>query len=203
MAEYFAYQVFLRKIMRDYPVKNMLYDLTLALITGVFSGILAAAMFFLILRIWKPNIAISDKIVKQIKTNASGEEEIFYYFKFVNKTKADLENVSIDLVLREEYYNGNSKNYTNKYLRLSKPEIKYLIGRDNKNHDIHDNCILMRIKEPLEDLWNGDSECLRVEIDSRHSKSGRRRVIPQNYTDPSNTIINGKFDSGENFNIIK
>lgn len=182
------------------PFRDTLaYDLIIALLTSL----MAAGAFFLFLRIFKPKISISDKIVRTSKTNENGDTEYKYVFKIINKTRADIENVSIDLFLMEDYFNGSAKNYKTKKLKIAQSEFNFLTGRKRRNKEINNNCVQMTIKEPLEDLWNGQKEWLHVQIDSTHSKSGRRTVHVKTYKDPSNTIINGKFDSGENFNIIK
>jgi len=181
--------------------ETMAYDLILAIGTGVVSGIIAALIFFLILRIFKPIILISDKIVKQMVIK-EGKEVFYYVFKFINMTKSDIENVSIDLFLMEDYFNGNAKNYKTKRLEVAVPEFKFLTGTKYKNKDIHNNCVQMVIKEPLEEKWNGEKEWLHVQIDSTHSKSGRRKVYVKTFKDPNNSIVTGKFDSGENFKII-
>ena len=72
----------------------------------------------------------------------------------------------------------------------------------NRNKETYDNCIQMVIREDLELIWNGSKEWLHLQIDSTHSKSGRRKVQVQLYKDPSNTIKKGRFDSGENFKIL-
>jgi hypothetical protein len=177
---------------------TLAYDLIIALITGL----LAAALFFLALRIWKPRIKIGSKIVKTEKTDEKGNKTYIYTFKFINKTISNIENVSIDLFLMEDYFNGSAKNYKTKKLKIAQPNFNFLTGTRNKNKEIHNNCVQMSIKEPLEDLWNGEREWLHLQIDSTHSKSGRRAVNVKTYKDPLNTIVLGKFDSGDNFNII-
>lgn len=177
---------------------TLAYDLIIALITGL----LAAALFFLALRIWKPRIKIGSKIVKTEKTDEKGNKTYIYTFKFINKTISNIENVSIDLFLMEDYFNGSAKNYKTKKLKIAQPNFNFLTGTRNKNKEIHNNCVQMSIKEPLEDLWNGEREWLHLQIDSTHSKSGRRAVNVRTYKDPLNTIVLGKFDSGDNFNII-
>lgn len=181
--------------------QTVAYDLLIATCTGVLSGLIAAGVFFLILRIFKPKIVISDKIVKQTITTG-GNTEILYKFKIINKTRSNIENVSIDLFLMEDFFNGSAKNYRTKRLELAQPEFKFLTGTLEKNKEIHNNCVQMTIREPLEELWNGSREWLHVQIDSTHSKSGRRKVHVKTYKDPTSCIVSGKFDSGENFTIL-
>ena len=94
---------------------TLAYDLIIALITGL----LAAALFFLALRIWKPRIKIGSKIVKTEKTDEKGNKTYIYTFKFINKTISNIENVSIDLFLMEDYFNGSAKNYKTKKLKIA------------------------------------------------------------------------------------
>nr|WP_042294922.1 hypothetical protein [Nonlabens ulvanivorans] len=181
---------------------TVLYDLLIALLIGVISGVIASLVFFLILRIFKPKISISPQITRAIRKNDEGEDEYVYKFKFINNTRSDIENVSIDLFLMEDYFNGSAKNYKSKNLEVAQPEFKFLTGKGSKNDEIHNNCVQMTIKEPLEELWNGHREWLHLQIDSKHSKSGRRKVEVKTYKDPTTTIVDGRFDSGDNFNIL-
>lgn len=175
------------------------YDLLIALITGV----LSCVIFFGILRVFRPNIRTCNVICKNVITDKLGNKINRYCIKFYNSSFSDIENVSVDLFLMEDYFHGTAKNYKYKKLNLAQPEFKYLTGRINRNKEIYDNCVQMVILEDLEKIWNGSREWLHLQIDSTHSKSGRRKVKIQLYKDPNNTIKMGKFDSGENFNIIK
>ncbi|MEP5829723.1 MAG: hypothetical protein ABJ300_05610, partial [Maribacter dokdonensis] len=171
------------------------YDLMIATITGILSGIIASSLFFLALRVFKPKIIISDKIVRQQTTNEEGDQIIVYWFKFINMTKADIENVSIDLFIMEDYFNGSAKNYNTKRLNIAQPEFKFLTGKKSRSKETYNNCVQMMIKEPLEEKWNGKKEWLHVQIDSKHSQSGRRKVHVKKYQDPTSSIVSGKFDS--------
>lgn len=175
------------------------YDLLLALITGIISSVI----FFGILRVFKPRIKTCNIISKSPYKDDDGNIKYNYHFKFINKTFADIENVSLELMLMEDYFNGTSKNFTSKNLTLVRPEFKFLKGKWNKDKEIHNNCVQMRVVEDLEEIWNGDREWLQLQIDSTHSKSGRRSVHVQVFKDPKNTIKIGKFNSGENFDLIK
>lgn len=177
---------------------TLVYDLIIAILTGV----IAALVFFLILRIFKPRIKICDKIAKTQKKDKDNKIYYAYVFKFINKSWSNIENVSIDVFLMEDYFNGSAKNYRTRKLNIAQNEYKFLNGKRNKNKEIHNNCVQMTIKEPLEELWNGEKEWLHIQIDSTHAGSGRRKVYVQTYKDPKNKIVYGRFDSGENFKII-
>jgi hypothetical protein len=167
------------------------YDLLIAL----FTGILSCLIFYLVLRIFKPNIKTCSIICKELES-LDNEITTRYYFKFINKTYSDIENISINLLLIEDYIHGSGKNFSGKELKLKRYDFKNIPGKWTKNKEIHNNCVQMLIDEDLENLWDGKKEYLELQIDCTHSKSGRRLVHVQN------TIKNGRFDSGENFNII-
>lgn len=173
------------------------YDLLIALFTGV----LSCVIFYLALRVFKPRIKTCSVICKEVEVIGS-VKKIEYYLKFINKTYSDIENVSINLLLIEDYLHGTGKNFTGKELKLKRYEIKNIPGKGRKNKEIHNNCVEMLIDENLESLWDGKKEYIELHIDCTHSKSGRRLVHVQKYTDIKNTIKEGRFDSGENFNII-
>ncbi len=173
------------------------YDLLMALFTGV----LSCVIFYLTLRVFKPRIKTCSVICKEIEISG-GKQKVEYYLKFINTTFSDIENVSINLLLIEDYIHGSGKNFTGKELKLKRYDIKNIPGKWRKNKEIHNNCVQMLIDEDLETLWDGKKEYLELHIDCTHSKSGRRLVHVQKYTDVIKTIKVGRFDSGENFNII-
>ncbi len=190
----------LAPVVKSIPFKETVtYDLLLALITGTISSVI----FFSILRIFRPRIKTCNVISKMPYTDTDGSIKYSYHFKFINKTYADIENVSLELMLMEDYFNGEGKNFKSKNLTLARPEFKFLKGKSNKDKVIHNNCVQMRVMEDLEAIWDGDREWLQLQIDSTHSKSGRRKVHVQIFKDPKNTIKLGKFNSGENFDLIK
>lgn len=173
------------------------YDLLIALFTGLLSCIL----FFLMLRIFKPRIRTCNVICKTNDTE-DGNPIVKYYVKFYNKTYSDIENVSVNLLLLEDYRNGSGKNFKVKELKLTRSQIKNIPGIANRDKEIHNNCVQMNIEADLEKIWDGKREWMELHIDCTHSKSGRRLVHIQRYTDPKSTIKEGRFDSGENFNVI-
>lgn len=80
------------------------YDLLIAL----FTGILSCLIFYLVLRIFKPNIKTCSIICKELES-LYNEIITRYYFKFINKTYSDIENISISLLLIEDYIHGSGK----------------------------------------------------------------------------------------------
>tara|TARA_R110002033_G_C3837675_1_gene234529 strand:- start:401 stop:967 length:567 start_codon:yes stop_codon:yes gene_type:complete len=178
--------------------ETVAYDLLIAILTGL----LSAGAFFLVLRVFKPKIKICDKITRIPIKLEDGTDSFKYQFKFYNATYSNIENVSIDLFLMEDFFHGSGKDYNTKELKIAQPSFKFLVGKADKDKEIHNNCVKMTIKEDLESFWNGKREWLHLQIDSTHSKSGRRKVYVKTFKDPTVSIVNGCFDSGENFNII-
>lgn len=177
---------------------SVVYDLLIAILTGL----LSAGAFFLVLRVFKPRIKICDKITKMPIVLEDGTDSFKYQFKFYNATASNIENVSIDLFLMEDFFHGSAKDYNIKELKVAQPSFKFLTGTSDKDKEIHNNCVKVTIKEDLETLWNGKREWLHLQIDATHSKSGRRKVYIKTFKDPAVSIVNGSFDAGENFNII-
>ncbi len=177
-------------------------DVVYGIIISLVSGVVSAFIFFMMLRLFRPNIEISNEIVRFTE---DGKEK--HKFKFINKTRSSVVNVSIRMFLIEEYKHGTGKNFTQRKVLVNTEKIDYLVGTSEKDPEKHDNCIQMTILNvkdggPLKDEWN-KREWLYLYIDCEHSQSGRRKVFLKKYPEPNLSIVNGYFDSGENFNIIK
>ena len=98
------------KTVADIPFKETVtYDLLIALFTGV----LSCVVFFSILRIFRPNIKTCGVICKTEVNDELGHKKNLYYLKFYNWSFSDVENVSVDLYLMEDFFHGSAKNYKN------------------------------------------------------------------------------------------
>jgi hypothetical protein len=185
---------------------------------GVIAGVISAITYYFILRIIKPKIIISPyiakskiKVKKEITNPDTGETEITeieeyeYVIKIINKTKSNVEDVSYQLFIMEDYLHGTGKNYTARSLSFKgKNHMSFLVGKKDKNKAINDNCRQIRILSDLEKDWDKKTEWLQFQIISYHSKSGSRIVHTKKYNTPSDVYIKkGSFDTGETFKIIK
>jgi hypothetical protein len=101
-----------------------------------------------------------------------------------------------------DYYHGKGKNYTVQDLEIAKNNMIFLSGRAGKNEDHQNNCVNMRIREDLEAIWCEDNAWLQLQIDCTHAVSGRRYVYTKKFTDPKTCIVDGKYDTGEDFEIL-
>ena len=155
--------------------------------------------------ITKHKISVKHKIIDPIteeKTIIDIEEDE-YILKIINKTKYDIEDISFELLLMEDYLHGNGKNFTSKSIGFKgTSNLNLMVGRKNKNEIIHDNCRQIRIKGNLEELWDKKTEWLLFQITSYHSRSGSRKTHTHRFNTPSVTIKEGMFDSGETFDLI-
>ncbi|MBA7590790.1 hypothetical protein ES708_32929 [subsurface metagenome] len=178
------------------------YFVVYSLMIGIVAGVVAAFVWFLIINWFKPKIKIGEVIGKTtLKFDEKEDESKVYLMKFINYTKPNIENVSIDLFLMFDYFHGNHKNYRVKRLKLRNDSYKFISGLREKNHEMHNNCVQIVILDDLEERWTGENAWLHLQITTYHSRSGSRKVFVQKFTNP-NVIQEGEFCSGHTFEIM-
>jgi len=191
----------INEIVKEWMTIN-LETILITLIFGVIAGVISAITFYYLMKMIKPNIEISEHIARRQVDN-NGKMEYEYVIKIINRTKSNVEDVSYQLFIMEDYFHGTGKNYSARELNfMGANSMKFLTGKDEKNESYHDNCRQIRIKGDLEGEWDEKKEWLQFQIVSYHSKSGSRKVHKRKYTNPSVTIKDGLFDSGETFEIL-
>lgn len=186
-------------------------SILISLIIGIVAGIISAIVFYWLMRRIKPKISIGPQIAKEralcekgkpIKDD-EGNYIYEYVIKIINYTKANIEDVSYQLFIMEDYFRGNGKMYETRKLEFKKSNsMKFLVGTKEKDHTIDNNCRQIVIAGNLEEEWDKNKEWLEFQIVSYHSKSGSRKVHKMKYTDRATQIIEGYFDTGHNFTII-
>lgn len=177
-------------------------SLTDSTITGVISGILVTFIFIAFKYIVKPRVKISDKIVVRNRPNIDGVDELVCQIKLINKTLFSIENVDIKVFLLSDYNAGNGINSLVKNLELRVAHYDYMVGKLGKDKERHDNCYLITFKDDIRKDWNTHQKRIIIQVSSYHSKSGFRKVYTKTYKDFEHCIMNGKFISGETFDII-
>lgn len=183
---------------------GLLVDFLLALVTGVVSGVIAAYFYLRLTQLRKPKMEIGKCICKSVrpKNESATEKETVYHIKFINFTKHNIENISLDLFLMKDYFYGNGKNYKATRLKLKVNNFSFISGTKEKDKVIHNNCVQLTIDENLDKIWKGDHDWLQLQITAYHSVSGFRKVFVKKFTSPEMVIKDGKFDSGHTFEII-
>lgn len=191
---------------------NFWENALLTIIGGSVAGVISAYVFYLLMRYFKPVIEISEKIVKerlrddrgQFILNENGEYIYEYLIKIINKTKSDIEDVSYQLFILEDYFKGDGKIFELRELEFKKNnKVKSIAGVKNKDKEKHNNCRLITIKGDLEKEWDKNREWVEFQIESYHSKSGSRKVHKQIYIDRHTNIVEGYFKTGHCFEIIR
>lgn len=186
-------------------------DVSLTLLYGIVSGVVAAIVFYYIMMSIKPKIEISDKIAKEKILddkgnhiyNENGELAYEYVIKIINYSKANVEDLSYQLFIMEDWFSGNGKMFEARDLDFKKPNnMKLLVGLNEKDHTSNNNCRQIVIKGNLENDWDKNKEWLEFLVVSYHSKSGSRKVHKAKYTDRRLHIQEGYFETGHSMKII-
>ncbi|WP_138432380.1 hypothetical protein [Winogradskyella algicola] len=193
---------------------NIALDVCLTLFYGIISGVVAAVVYYYIMKSIKPKIEISDHIAKEKKLDENGNHikdehgnlQYEYVLKIINRTKSNIEDVSYQMFIMEDWFEGptvGNKNYEARDIAFKKRNsVKFIVGTKEKNTTYFDNCRQIALNGNLEKEWDKNNEWVEFQIVSYHSKSGSRKVHKMKYTDRKSHIVCGKFNSGETMEII-
>lgn len=164
-------------------------------IIGVVTGVLASYIFLTCyLKHKRPRIKISEKISRH---TIKGHKN--FVFKFVNMTKDDIFDVSIELVLYKPIGTVNGTNLRGKQISLVDDFTAYL-PKESKGdpHNLH--AIRVRTTENLDQEWKDGSSFLQLTVIAKHSLSGLNKVFHQNYMSRE-CISDSKFKSGNDLSL--
>lgn len=182
----------------------MKFELITGLLTGFLSGIFVTVFLFIVRLGMRPKIKISPVIVERVRKNKeTNEENTVWQIKLINKTLFNIENISLDLFIMEDYFHGDAKNYTTKKLNLKIDSFKFIKGKWYKNKELNDNCILVTVSDNITQIWNDRKSWLQFQVVAYHSLSGFRKVSVKKYRDFRDCVIKGEFKGGETFEVRK
>ena len=159
------------------------------ILSGIISGIIASALFFIILQLVKPIIKVSKEINLKEKNGSIYE----YHIKVVNKTLAMLTNVQYKL-----YF---CKNIQNKLIDITeikpkKPMISFI--KKHNHSETAEYAVRLSYKIDVSKYKfkeNGSTGYLLFTISGTHSITGATKTIERIYT--SDKIAEGFFAIGD------
>ena len=174
---------------------DLLYDFILAVISGIISGAIASYVFLnWYLNRKRPRVGISKYISIE---NIEGHKN--FLFKFVNLTKTEIFDVSIELSLFKPVGEMNGKNLKSTDVKLKDNFIAF-IPFEKTNDEFNLHAMRLRTEEDLQSLWTDSSSFLRISIVSKHGLSGMSKVIIHDFLSPE-CITTKKFISGNSLEV--
>ena len=155
-----------------------------SLVGGILSSIVASAMFMYFLFRLKPNLEISPYIAVQKTDNENSK----YVFKIINRTRREVINVRIQLVLTTYRNVPDGKIAKNTDIPLTKSDV-FRIAPFNKNDKNADYAYRISCTQDLNTLWNEDGEgYLRLRIIATDSLTNFSKVFIKEYYEKRITL---------------
>lgn len=166
-----------------------------AIVTGIISGIVSAAIFHCLLQQNVPEIKISDKISKR---DVNGKTE--YRIKVVNLKKRYVTNIRPYLELVHQEYTSTGIVARTKILPIYADDIPYIDPYD-ENDTVYKYAVRCELTDTLEADWNDNLKYLQVKIFCEDAFSGAGKLFCQTYQNPNTCIVPGKFKAGMSMEI--
>ncbi|HIC46786.1 MAG TPA: hypothetical protein EYM37_06150 [Methylophaga aminisulfidivorans] len=159
---------------------------------AIINGFLGSLLVVLFLYRLKPKIEISPYIAKNSKSE--------YEFKIRNKTPYSVLDVKIELYLITPTNTPNGlANSLHKFSSAEVPELDSYKAKE----ELFGKEFFFCYPGTLETHWNDDNQHLMLVVTSRHSLSQFSKVSKQKFYRKGSTIKAGKFESGENLEVIE
>jgi hypothetical protein len=173
------------------------------LLVELVGGIISSFVFLLVvLYFMRPNLRISDVIVKQVNT-FDGETEYTYMFKVINQSWFDAYEVEVEL-FEVNFYpaiaGGMHKRLID--LTLKRNYVRQIPGRKRlkRTDQLANHCVIFRTNTDLESILQDKRKCLQLQFTSKHGLTGLSRIHLKNYISLY-SIKEGMFRFGNTFEI--
>lgn len=167
------------------------------LFLNIFSSITASVVVIFFLYSLRPRIEISKEISEQ--ENDSGIPT--YRFKIINKTRYPIFDVQVILELVTTKCVPGGQIISTKRLDLIKDKF-IIVKKFDISDSAADYAFRVRTTEKLRDIWETQSQYLRISVLARHEMSGFYGVFQQNYYTKSD-IIKGTHRYGISLDVQK
>lgn len=164
-------------------------------------GTISAFIFlFIVLWLFKPKIKIAPFLCKE--TTSAGN--VFYVFKFINKSFFPAHDIKVELHQLRKIPMGNG-NFNNEYMKLtlvnsviSHISARTTIFRKDKGHP---HCVTIRSTEDINTILTEELHAILLKISLKHGLTGLSNVFEQEYANLED-IKSGKFKPGTKFATI-
>lgn len=166
-------------------------------------NILASIVFlFLILWLLRPQIKICGGIAKTTSSFVGDGKQVFYLFKFINKSFFSAYDVLIELHQVESYAVDHGMNYKFTSIKVECPTVSAVspfrpawLGKSYAKH-----AIIFHTLVDLQGVLKDEMKSLEVHISLKHGVSGLPKIYKVKYSDLS-CVKEGRFAFGNNFEI--
>ncbi|WP_298148623.1 hypothetical protein [Flavobacterium sp.] len=163
----------------------------LSIATGLISSYLFLIYF---LRKKRAQISISPHISKR-----ELDGQINYFFKFVNKTRAEIFDVRVEPTFYKQVGGIGGLNIQGKDIKLVQDFISYIPeGKSADPNSLH--AWRVRTTQDLEEEWQDESTYIRLTIIAKHSLSGFSSIFVQEFHSKA-SITSKQFVTGDSLEV--
>jgi len=164
------------------------------LLIGIVSGLTASGIILFALYRCQPNIEISPYIAK----HTTSDGEVQYGFKFLNKTRYPICDVSSMVQIRTSVNVGDGKIFNVK--GLMKGSIWHVPAYDKKDKDSHYAKRFYKAYDLKAEWSDGDAE-LEFIVMAKHQLSGISKVTKHTWYSKNNSIQVGQHEIGDSLEV--
>lgn len=171
--------------------------ITLAILTGLVSGLLASLVFYMVLFDLQPRILISP--VAAFGLTRRGDRKLS--IKIINKTGFDIIEPFAALHAVEKVIRGAGTRHISRKITLANDRplvVRKRRARSRRNPHIF--IFTAKIDDAVQERLDASS-FLRFRLVTEHPVSGVKRVFHKTYRLNSEEVCEGRFKSGENFDL--
>ena len=176
----------------------MINHLLEILLTGVIVGVVANALYLLMLSRLRPKVQISEHIAK-------GEEPhtgMRFRVKVINRTRWPITDIKAQLHLVWNRQEAGGAIYRSKLIRLVQ-DAPIAIDKYSKKDTEANYAYRFATQEPLDTIWVDDAQqFLRFRLICKHSLSGFGGFFVQDFRVKRHAIRNGSFVKGDTCEIV-
>ncbi len=179
-------------------------NFAIPLLIGIFSGFIASLVFVMFFSRIRSSIEISNKICYSHTTMLFDDEregKKVFEIKIINRTRRPVINLRAELQLvSQRFTKGGPVQYW-KDIDLVRPDPIRIEKYDKKDTEgLY--AFRFRTFEDIDKLWSDDENAfLRFRIATTDSLSGFSKVFVRNYYTKKDTLVEGRFASGDSFEI--
>jgi hypothetical protein len=172
-------------------------DILLAIITGIFSSLVASTVWLFAFSRVRPKITISEKIAKTLDTSGYP----IYKIKIINQTKRPIVSVRARLTVSSPAVVPNGFVTTTRSIELKTSEVFSLRKFDLSDKEAN-YAFRFITYENLDEIWTNDKVSYVVfRIYAVDSLSGLGKMYERQFRLKRNSIVDGDFEFGNTFAI--
>jgi hypothetical protein len=174
-------------------------DFALALLLGVISSYISSYLFLKrFVNAKRPEIEISPQIAYHLNKKDNCR---YHYFKFVNKTDADIFDVSCELTFMKAINGVDGQNLVGDDVQLN-DDFFSQINQKRRDDVNSQHAYWIFTKTDVASMWEeqGNHSFLRLKIIAKHSLTGLSKVFYKDFF-KANVIIPGEFRQGDDLTV--